>query len=113
VTLIVEGDVARLTAEGNLDDFTAGLLRRRLQDAAAQGARRFVVTLGHIGLIDSSGLSALVAGYKLARAAGGEFVLCGDDALVARLLHRTALDRVIPLQPPAPDDAEAGRTAAS
>ena len=111
VTLAVDGDRALLTAEGNLDDFTAGLLRRRLAEAAALGARSITVTLGHIGVIDSSGLSALVFGYKLAHAHGGEFTLCGDDRLVSRLLRRTGLDRVIPLRPPPVGEAE-GRSAA-
>jgi len=106
VTVAIDGDQALLTAEGNLDDLTAELLRRRLAEAAALGARRFVVTLGHIGLIDSSGLSALVFGYKLAHRHGGDFTLRGDDRLVSRLLHRTGLDRVIPLRPPLHSDGE-------
>ncbi|HMK92195.1 MAG TPA: STAS domain-containing protein [Thermoleophilia bacterium] len=114
VTLAIEGDRAELIAEGNLDDFTAGLLRRHLSEAAALGARRFVVTLRHVGLIDSSGLSALVFGYKLALRGGGEFTLQGDDRLVARLLQRTGLDRVIPLRPVQPTVADGqDRTAAS
>ena len=102
VTLALKGDVALLTADGNLDDFTAELLRRHLAEAAAMGARRFVVRLDHIGFIDSSGLSALVFGYKLALRRGGDFTLQGDDRLVARLLRRTGLDRVIPMRPVRP-----------
>ena len=114
VTLAVEGDRATLVAEGNLDDFTAGLLRSHLSEAAALGAHQFVVRLGHIGFIDSSGLSALVFGYKLALGRGGEFTLQGDDRLVARLLQRTGLDRVIPMRPVMPTTADGqDQTAAS
>jgi len=106
VTLTIEGDTATLIAEGNLDDFTSGVLRRHLSEAAALGARRFVVTLGHVGFIDSSGLSALVFGYKLALRRGGQFTLQGDDRLVSRLLRRTGLDRVIPMRPLRRADAD-------
>jgi anti-sigma B factor antagonist len=100
VTAEVDGQYAYITADGSLDDFTAGLLRRRLTVCAESGARSFTVYLRHISLIDSSGLSALVFGYKLAQRRGGDFRLCGDEEVVARLLHRTALDRLMPLCPP-------------
>jgi anti-sigma B factor antagonist len=100
LTVELDGQRAYITADGNLDDFTAGLLRDRLKACVAEGARSFTVYLRHIGLIDSSGLSALVFGYKLAHQGSGDFRLCGDEEVVARLLHRTALDRLIPLRPP-------------
>ena len=100
LTAEVDGPYAYLTADGNLDDFTATLLRQQLVACAERGARSFTVYLRHIGLIDSSGLSALVYGYKLAHGRGGEFRLCGDEEVVARMLHRTALDRLMPLRPP-------------
>jgi len=93
----IDGESARITAEGNLDVYTAPLLRAELTRAADAGARRITLALRSVSLIDSSGLSALVFGYKLATGRDGDFTLCGDEALVARLLARTGLDRVIPL----------------
>jgi anti-sigma B factor antagonist len=92
-----DGERARIVAQGNLDMYTAPLLRAQLADAVDAGARRITLIVRSVNLIDSSGLSCLVRGYKLATAVGGEFTLCGDEALVARLLARTGLDRVIPL----------------
>jgi anti-sigma B factor antagonist len=112
LTAEIDGPTALLTADGNLDDFTAILLRERLRACADAGARSFTVHLRHIALIDSSGLSALVFGYKLAHQLGGDFRLCGDEEVVARLLHRTALDRLIPLRRPPLDDQSAERGAA-
>jgi len=111
LTAEVEGPDAYLTADGNLDDFTAVLLRRQLTACVERGARSFTVYLRHIGLIDSSGLSALVYGYKLAHERGGDFRLCGDEEVVARLLHRTALDRLMPLRPPIEGSPHARRRA--
>ena len=93
----IDGEWARITAEGNLDVYTAPLLRAQLSDAVDAGARRITLIVRGVNLIDSSGLSALVFGYKLATGRDGDFTLCGDEALVARLLARTGLDRVIPL----------------
>jgi anti-sigma B factor antagonist len=97
LTATIDGEHVRITAEGNLDVYTAPLLRAELARVADAGARRITLVLHAVHLIDSSGLNALVFGYKLARAREGEFTLCGDDQLVARLLARTGLDRVIPL----------------
>ncbi len=94
----IEGERARIVARGNLDVYTAPLLRAQLARVADDGASHITLVLRAVNLIDSSGLSALVFGYKLARAHGGAFTLRGDDRLVARLLARTGLDRVIPLQ---------------
>jgi anti-sigma B factor antagonist len=109
----IDGERARITAAGNLDVYTAPLLRAELARATDAGARRITLVLRAVNLIDSSGLSALVFGYKLARAHGGEFTLRGDDRLVARLLARTGLDRVIPLQRDVGDDGGAGKARAT
>ena len=92
-----DGEQARIVAQGNLDVYTAPLLRAQLSDAVDAGARRIMLIVRNVSLIDSSGLSGLVFGYKLATGRGGDFTLCGDEVLVARLLARTGLDRVIPL----------------
>jgi anti-sigma B factor antagonist len=91
------GERARIVAQGNLDVYTAPLLRAQLFDAVDAGARRITLIVRGVNLIDSSGLSGLVFGYKLATGRGGDFTLYGDEVLVARLLARTGLDRVIPL----------------
>jgi anti-sigma B factor antagonist len=91
------GERARIVAQGNLDVYTAPLLRAQLIDAVDAGARRITLIVRGVNLIDSSGLSGLVFGYKLATGRGGDFALYGDEVLVARLLARTGLDRVIPL----------------
>ena len=91
------GERALVVAQGNLDVYTAPLLRAQLVDAVDAGARRITLIVRGVNLIDSSGLSSLVFGYKLATGRGGDFTLYGDEVLVARLLARTGLDRVIPL----------------
>ena len=97
LSVTIDGEWARITAEGNLDVYTAPLLRAELARAAESGARHVTLVLLTVNLVDSSGLSAFVFGYKLAARRDGEFTLCGDDRLVERLLARTGLDRLMPL----------------
>ncbi len=92
-----DGERVHIVAQGNLDVYTAPLLRAQLIDAVDAGACHITLMVCGVNLIDSSGLSGLVFGYKLATKCGGEFTLYGDEVLVARLLARTGLDRVIPL----------------
>jgi len=98
LTAAIDGDRTRIGVCGNLDCYTAPLLRAELARASRTPVPHTTVVLTTVGLIDSSGLSALVYGYKLSRARGGEFTLCGGDRSVARLLARTGLDRVMPLR---------------
>ncbi|HJW76433.1 MAG TPA: STAS domain-containing protein [Thermoleophilia bacterium] len=100
LTISVEQDLIAVCVDGNLDYCTAPLVRERIDQAMTGRARLVEVRLGAINVIDSSGLSVLIYAYKLARARGKELVLRGETDTVARLLHRTSLDRVIPLRPP-------------
>jgi anti-sigma B factor antagonist len=100
----IDGEWARITAEGNLDVYTAPLLRAELARAADTGARRITLVLRAVNLIDSSGLSTLVFGYKLATRR--------DEPVVARLLARTGLDRVMPLHREAGDGGAGAARAA-
>ena len=110
-----EEDVVAVSVEGNLDYYTAPLLRDEIERVTGGPATVIEVRLGAINVIDSSGLSALVCAYKLSRARGKELVLRGEADTVSRLLRRTALDRVIPMRPPLrpPSGAESDPAAAS
>jgi anti-sigma B factor antagonist len=100
VTISVEQDLAEVRVDGNLDFFTAPLVRETVDKAMAGRAALVEIRLGSINVVDSSGLSALVYAYKLARAHDKQLVLRGEADTVAKLLRRTSLDRVIPLRPP-------------
>lgn len=110
ISVAAEGDQVRITAEGNLDVYTADLLRRCLDDHVRGDAAVVEIHLVHVGVIDSAGLGALVYGYKMMRERGKELKLLGDEKVVERLLHRTCLDRVLPMtRPPTTGPAASGR----
>ena len=78
-----------------LDLIVAPALRRCLEELVADGRRWLVVDLAGAPSLDSSGLSALVAGWKRARDAGGDLRLAHVGEHAALILRMTSLDRVL------------------
>ena len=86
-----------LTVTEDLVGAGVGRLRQRLLDSPA-GRLDLVLDLTAVGRIDSTSLGVLVGALKRLRAAGGQLRLAaGGD--VARVLHATGLDKVLPLYP--------------
>jgi anti-sigma B factor antagonist len=80
---------------GRLDLATAGSLRRRLASERAAGHRWLVVDLAGVGFVDTSGVGALVAGFKGARQDGGDLRLACPCAQARLVLRLTGLERVL------------------
>lgn len=83
-----------LVVQGRLDAVTAPQLKSRLKGLVAEGYRQLVVDLVDVSFIDSSGLSALVSGFKAAREVGGTLKLTGFNEQTRLALHLSRLDRV-------------------
>lgn len=88
-----------LAVDGEVDLSTAPTLRVRIEQLIHDGARRLVVSLEDVGFMDSSGLSALVAGYKRMQESEGELSLVCRDRSVLRVFTVTGLDRVFAIHP--------------
>jgi len=71
-------------------------LRTALLKAAANGSGTLVADMSRTRFCDSSGVHALVAAHKRAKAEGGELLLVSCGAAVLRILAITGIDRVIP-----------------
>lgn len=84
--------VVRMT--GRLDYQTAPEVRQKLLDAVERGSVRLVADLGAVEFLDSSGLGALIAGLKAARAAGGDLRLAAVPEQARVVLALTTLDRM-------------------
>ena len=89
------GAVTIVVPHGDVDMAVADEVRLRLTRLVDRGRARLVLDLGGVMYIDSSGLGALVAATKHARAAGGDIRLCALESDVRALFEMTRLDRVL------------------
>src|SRR5581483_4884726 len=82
-----EGGCTVLVARGELDIAAAPLLRDRIAEAVAGGAKELVCDMAEVNFVDSSGLSVLVSAHKRAEAASGRFVIANPQRQLLRLLE--------------------------
>jgi anti-anti-sigma factor len=95
---------------GEVDMAVEPILEQALRDAVAdQDARRVIVDLEDLRFLDSSGIHALVKGYRAAAAAGQSFRLRNAKGAVARVLRVTGVADVLGLE--ADDEDERARGA--
>lgn len=66
-----------------------------LDELIRSGARKVVIDLGGVGLINSSGLGMLVAASKSVRLAGGRIAVVTQGGQIRDLLKMTRLDTII------------------
>ncbi len=93
------GDCAVLQVTGEVDVYTAPMLREQMQEFSAKGAVHVIVDLGRVDFLDSTGLGVLVGALKRLRSAGGSFALVCDKEPLLKIFRITALDQVFPLHP--------------
>ncbi len=80
---------------GEIDAYTVAQFRERIGELALEP--RLLIDLGAVPFMDSAGLGALIGGIRRIRDSDGEVaVACGEGAL-ARLLHTTGFDRIVPV----------------
>ncbi len=87
------GDVALVSAVGEIDLSNAGLLRDALQTAVAMDLPTTAVDLSGIEFIDSVGLGVLTGARKRLCARGDSLTVWRPSRVVARGLAMTGLDR--------------------
>ena len=83
---------------GELDIACTEDLRRGLDAARREHGEDLVLDLADLEIMDSGGLSVIVACYKAATAAGGSLTLAGPRPIVRRALEITGLHRRIPVK---------------
>lgn len=86
-----------LAVSGEVDLGTAPRLREHLVALVTDGHLRVVVDLTAVEFLDSTGLGALVAGFKRLRAHEGEMRLVCAPGRIRKVFELTRLDRVLPM----------------
>jgi len=91
--------VTVVAPRGDLDMATVDEVRGALAALIGRGKSRLLVDLGGVGYVDSSGMGALVAAMKQARAAGGDVRLCALQDDVRGIFDLTRLSRAMSIHP--------------
>lgn len=82
-----------------LDGTISPELKSHLVIENSNGARNFIVDLTKSRYCDSSGLSAILVGNRLSKAANGSFILCGVQESVMKLITISQLDTILSITP--------------
>ena len=88
------GDRTVVTIGGEIDVYTAPLLRDAISDLVAQGSHDIVIDLTGVGFLDSTGLGVLVGGLKKVRAHDGTLELVCDQERLLKIFRITGLAKV-------------------
>jgi anti-sigma B factor antagonist len=96
---------AVIRLEGELNSLTSARLREQLQAHQAAGRIRILIDLAAVTFIDSSGLSALVAGLKSLKLSGGRLALLGLQPQARTIFAITQADTLFAIF----DDEQAAR----
>lgn len=81
--------------EEKLDATQSPELKGLFTSLSQEGYKNFILNLANVKYADSSGLSAILVGNRLADANGGIFVLCELSEMVSKLIHISKLDTVL------------------
>lgn len=87
--------------EERLDAHNSNEFKSQMLSLFEGGKNNMVIDLKGVRFIDSSGLGALVSGFKNATARNGSLKLCGLQAQVKSMFELTRLHRVFEIFPDA------------
>lgn len=94
------GDVGLIEVrEERLDAHNSGELKTQMLNLFEEGRNNLVIDLQEVRFVDSSGLGALVSGFKNASARSGNLKLCGLQPQVRSMFELTRLHRVFEIFP--------------
>ncbi|MGI9545210.1 MAG: STAS domain-containing protein, partial [Cyclobacteriaceae bacterium] len=85
--------------EEKLDSTMAPNLKSDLVSLHAEGSKNFILNLGDVQYIDSSGLSALLVGNRITTDDGGILVITTVSDHVLKLIKISQLDSILRILP--------------
>jgi anti-sigma B factor antagonist len=112
ITSEVRGEATVVHVGGEIDVYTAPVLREHLDEHISAGRHNLVVDLGGVSFMASTGLGVLVGRLKLVRAAGGTLrLVCSSDRILS-VFSITGLDKVFQIFPSIDDGLAAATSTA-
>ncbi|WP_406829412.1 anti-sigma factor antagonist [Pedococcus sp. KACC 23699] len=94
-----QGAVTIVHVAGEIDVYTAPLLREVLDKQVAAGRTTLVVDLEHVTFMDSTGLGVLVGRLKLVRGQNGSLRIVSAQDRILKVFKITGLDKVFHIFP--------------
>jgi len=89
------GDIVIIDVkEERMDAHNSGTFKEQMLALFDEGRCRLIINLSNVRFVDSSGLGALVSGFKNASARDGNLKLCGLQPQVRSMFELTRLHRV-------------------
>ena len=101
------GSVTVVHVEGEIDVYTAPLLREVLDKQVAAGRTHLVVDLEKVTFMDSTGLGVLVGRLKLVRGQNGTLRIVSAQERILKVFKITGLDKVFHIYPTVDEALEA------
>lgn len=87
-------DVQALDLEGEVDVYTAPVLRQAIMDRVEGGVKHLLIDLTRVEYLDSTGLGILIGGVKRLKEQGGSLRLVGPSARIQRIFEITGLNKI-------------------
>ena len=112
VTSREQGGRTVVEVGGEIDVYTAPVLRERLNDLVGDGHHHLVVDMEHVDFLDSTGLGVLVGGLKRVRSHDGSLRLVCTQEKILKVFRITGLTKVFPIHDTV-DEAVAAATASA
>lgn len=86
-----------VVVEGEIDVYTAPVLREHLNEAVADGKYHLVIDMTGVDFLDSTGLGVLVGSLKRIRSHDGSLHLVCDQERILKVFRITGLKKVFPI----------------
>lgn len=90
----INGYAVLFIKEDRIDAHNSGELKETILHLIEQGEVKIIVQLEQVRFIDSSGLGALLSGYKNAAAKSGKLAIANMQQQVLSMFELTRLNRV-------------------
>lgn len=90
----VRENVVALELDGEVDVYTAPLLRQEIVDQVTKGTKYLLVHLEKVEYLDSTGLGILIGGVKRLKEKNGALKLIGPSPRISRIFDITGLNRI-------------------
>ena len=96
---VLETDITLITMDGRLDALAGRKVRETFEEVLDNGQSKIIVDLSLVPFIDSSGVTALISGFRSAREKEAQIVLCGAQPQAQIVFRLTNLDSIFSLHP--------------